>query len=122
MKKILIVDDEEPVCDMLSRFLIKKGYQAITALSGEEAIKKVKEEKPHLVLLDIRMPVMDGVETLKKIKKIDKKVGVVMITAVREDETGKRCLKLGAYDYVTKPIGLDYLESVIAVKLLDSPK
>lgn len=119
MKKILVVDDEEAICNMLKKFLTQKGYEAIIALSGEEAIGKVKEEKPHIVLLDIRMPKMDGIETLKKIRELDKEVGIVMITAVKDDDVGRKCLQLGAYDYITKPLSLDYLEGVLLVKLLD---
>lgn len=119
MKKILVVDDEQAVCNMLKKFLTKKGYEAIIALSGAEAISKVGEERPHIVLLDIMMPGMNGIETLKKIREIDKEVGVVMITAVNQEETGKKCFELGAYDYIVKPLGLDYLEKVLFVKLLD---
>lgn len=119
MEKILVVDDEQIVCNMLKKFLTKKGYEVITVLSGEEAIKKVKEERPRVVLLDIRMPGMDGIETLKRIRKIDEKVGIIMITAVKDDEIGRGCMELGAYDYITKPFGLDYLESVLMVKFLD---
>jgi DNA-binding response OmpR family regulator len=119
MKKILVIDDEQPICKMLEKFLSRKGYQAITALSGEEGIKKVKKEKPQIVLLDIKMPGIDGIETLERIRKIDKKVGVIMITVINEDEVGRKCMKLGAYDYITKPFNLDYLESALLVKLLD---
>jgi len=119
MKRILVVDDEQVVCNMLKKFLTQKGYEVTTVLSGEEAIKKVKEERPHIVLLDIKMPGMNGVETLKQIREIDKEVGIVMITAVKEDEIGRTCMQLGAYDYITKPLGLDYLETVLMVKLLD---
>jgi len=119
MKKILIVDDEKPVCDMLEKFLIKKGYETVIALSGEEAIRKVNEERPHLILLDIRMPGMDGIETLKKIREIDKKVGIVMITAVKDDDVGRKCAELGAYDYITKPLDFEYLERVLLIKLLN---
>ena len=63
-KKILVVDDEPAVCNMLKKFLVKKGYKAITALSGKEAIKKVIKQKPHVMLLDIRMPEMNGIQLL----------------------------------------------------------
>lgn len=118
-RKILVVDDEKVICNMLKKFLSKKGYQVSGALSGEEAIKKVKEEKPHMILLDIKMPGIDGVETLKRIRKIDKEVGIVMITVVKDDGVGRECLELGAYDYITKPLNLDYLEKVLMVKLFD---
>ena len=117
MVKILVVDDENETCALLERYLTKKGYQAFTATSGEDAVRIVKEEKPNIVLLDIRMPGMGGVETLKKIKEIDKEIGVIMITAVKEEETAKETLKLGAYDYITKPMDLKYLDNVLMVKI-----
>lgn len=118
-KKILVVDDETAICNMLEKFLTKKGYRVSSVLNGEEAIKKVKKEKPHMILLDIKMPGIDGVETLKRIREFDKKVHVAMITVIREDAIGRECMKLGAYDYITKPFNLDYLEKVLTVKLLD---
>lgn len=118
-KKILVVDDELAVCNMLKKFLTKKGYEATVALSGEEAIEKVRQENPHIVLLDIKMPGIDGVETLKRIREIDKKVGIVMITVVKDDEVGRKCMELGAYDFITKPLSLDYLEKVLTMKLID---
>lgn len=118
-KRILVVDDDQAICNMLEKFLSKKGYQAITALSGEEGIKKVEEERPHMILLDIKMPDLNGIETLKRIRNIDKEVGIVMITAVKDDEVGKKCIELGAYDYITKPLSLEYLENVLIVKLLN---
>lgn len=117
MARILVVDDEPEVCKMLQKFLTKKGHEVYTASNGEEAISVVKEERPHLVLLDIVMPKMDGIECLKHIKEIDKEVGVIMITAVKQDEVGKHAMKLGAYDYITKPLSLQYLEDCLLVKL-----
>ena len=117
--KILVIDDEQVVCNVLKKFLTKREYKASTALNGEEGIKKIKKEKPHIVLLDIRMPGMDGIETLKKIREIDKTIGIVMITALKEEEVGKKCIELGAYDYIIKPFSIDYLETVLLVKLLD---
>lgn len=119
MKKILVVDDDQAICNMLKKFLTQKGYETSIVLSGEEAITKIKQDRPHMVLLDIRMPGMGGVETLKKIREVDKEVGIVMITAFDEEETGRKCLELGAYDYIVKPLSLDYLETVLTVKLLD---
>ena len=121
-KNILIVDDEPAVCNMLKKFLTKNGYKVSTALSGEETLRKIKKEKPHIVFLDIRMPHMNGVEVLQKIMEIDKKIGVIMITAVKDDDVGKECLELGAFDYITKPLSFEYLENTLLVKLLDFPK
>ncbi len=118
MARILVVDDEQDVCDMLEKFLKIKGYEVSTALSGKEALTLVKEEKPHIVLLDIRMPEMDGLECLERIKEIDKEIGVIMITALKQEEVGKKAMELGAYDYITKPLSLQYLQDCLMVKLL----
>jgi DNA-binding response OmpR family regulator len=118
MAKILVVDDEHDVCDMLEKFLTLKGYEVYTALSGEEALDLVKKKKPHIVLLDIKMPEMDGIECLKRIKEIEQEVGVIMITAVKQDDVGKKAMELGAYDYITKPLSLQYLQDCLMVKLL----
>ena len=118
MARILVVDDEHEVCDMLKKFLTKRGHEVYTALNGEDSLSVVKEERPHIVLLDIRMPKMNGIECLKHIKEIDKEVGVIMITAVKEEEIGKQAMELGAFDYITKPLSLKYLEDCLMVKLL----
>lgn len=117
MIRILVVDDEAETCALLERYLTKKGYQVFTALSGEDAVNIVKEERPHIVLLDIRMPGMGGIEALKKIKEIDKNIGVIMITAVKEEDTANETLKLGADDYISKPMDLKYLDDVLMVKI-----
>lgn len=118
-EKILVVDDEQEICNVLKEFLAKKGYKVAAALSGEEAVKKVKQERPHMVLLDIKMPGMDGIEALKRIREIDKEIGIIMITAVNDDVVGQRCMELGAYNYITKPINFEYLETNLMIKLLD---
>ncbi|MFQ5693094.1 MAG: response regulator, partial [Nitrospinota bacterium] len=74
---------------------------------------------PHLVLLDIRMPGMGGVETLKKIKEFDSQIGVIMVTAVHDEEMAKRTMEHGAYDYVTKPIDFNYLNLVVFAKIAE---
>ena len=117
MARILVVDDEQEVCNMLKKFLIKKGYEVFTALNGEDALSALKKERPHIVLLDIIMPKMDGIECLDQIRKIDKEVGVIMVTAVKQEEVGKQAMKLGAFDYITKPLSLQYLEDCLMVKL-----
>jgi len=118
MRKLLIVDDEKEVLVFLKMFFQAKGLDVLTAESGEEAIRKVKEEHPKVVLLDILMPGMSGLEALKIIREIDPKIGVIMTTVIQEEDTAKRAIELGAYDYVTKPFDIDYLEMTVLVKLL----
>jgi len=112
MPRVLIVDDEPDFVELLREFLTAKGYEVAAAYDGEEALRKVKEDRPHLVLLDVRMPKMNGLEVLRQLREIDHEVGVIMVTAVDEEETGRQALKLGAFDYVIKPLDLKYLERV----------
>jgi len=117
MRKVLIVDDEPQAVELLEEFLTAKGYAVVGASGGEEALRKLKEERPHLMLLDIRMPVMGGLEVLRRAREIDREVGIVMVTAVNEESMGREALRMGAYDYITKPLDLDYLERVLWVKI-----
>ncbi len=111
------MDDEPDAVELLQEFLTSKGYEVITAEDGEEALHKVKEERPHLILLDVRMPRLNGMEVLKRLREIDREVGVIMVTAVDEEETGRQALDLGAFDYITKPLDLKYLERSLWYKI-----
>ncbi len=117
MPRVLVVDDEPDAVELLQEFLTSKGYDVITAGDGEEALRKVKTERPHLILLDVRMPKMNGLEVLRQVRQIDKEVGVIMVTAVNEEETGRQSLELGAFDYIVKPLDLEYLERSLWYKV-----
>ncbi|HPL63141.1 MAG: response regulator [Syntrophales bacterium] len=117
MEKILIVDDEVHVLNLLRKFFASRGYDVHTATTGETAIEIVRSEHPEIVLLDIIMPGMGGLEVLQEIRKIDPDIGVIMATAVLDQKTAKVALEMGAYDYVTKPFDFDYMETVLLVKL-----
>ena len=119
MGRILVVDDEIEACNVLNEFLSSKGHEVFTALDGPTALKEVHKVKPHMVLLDMIMPGMGGVDVLKKIKELDPHISVVMVTVVADQEQAKKTLELGAFDYITKPVDLKYLENVVMVKLLD---
>lgn len=119
MQRILVVDDDVEICSVLQDFLQSKGYEVYTVGDGITAQKHVKEVKPHIVLLDVTMPGMDGLATLQELKKIDPSVGVIMITAVLDESLAKRALTLGAYEYITKPLDFNYLEIVVMVKIVD---
>jgi two-component system response regulator AtoC len=117
MARVLVVDDEPEYVQMLQEFLSEHGHQALGALSGAEALQQVKAERPHLILLDVRMPTMNGLEVLRRVREIDREVGVIMVTAVSEEETGRQALALGAFDYMVKPVDLAHLERTVSLYL-----
>ncbi len=119
MERILVVDDEKEVCRALEEFLLLKGYTVTTAFDGPSALAAIQREPPHVVLLDIIMPGMSGIDVLREIKAHHPGIGVVMITAVTDQAQGNATLAMGADDYITKPVDLDYLEMVLMVKLID---
>ena len=101
-KKILIVDDDENICELLRLYLQKDGFNTLVANNGEKAISLVQIEKPDLVLLDIMMPVLDGWQVCREIRKTSD-VPIIMLTAKSETFDKVLGLELGADDYVTKP-------------------
>ena len=113
MTKILIVDDEIDVCDFVKHFFEERDYKVFTALNSEEALRLLRREKPDIVLLDVRMPGMDGVETLKKIRIFDKDATVIMVTAVDDHARMEEVKKFGAAKYITKPLVLEELEAAV---------
>ena len=115
--KILIVDDDQGIQNLLLKFFKEKGYTDIRdAATGKEAILKVQEDIPNVVLLDLRLPDMDGREVLVKIKEINKDIPVIIITGYADLEIARNILKEGACDFVVKPFDLDYLEKSVLTK------
>ncbi len=104
---VLIVDDETTIIESLEGILSDDGFEVIHAFNGYEALKKVESESPDIVLLDIWMPGMDGIETLKEIKKIAPNLPVVMITGHGTIESAVDATKSGAYDFLEKPLSID---------------
>ncbi|WP_265458329.1 response regulator YycF [Enterococcus sp. HY326] len=102
MKKILVVDDEKPISDIVKFNLTKEGFEVSTAYDGEEALEKVKEVEPDLVLLDLMLPKMDGLEVAREIRKTYD-MPIIMVTAKDSEIDKVLGLELGADDYVTKP-------------------
>jgi two-component system NtrC family response regulator len=111
--KILIVEDDKPLRELLQMELSRSGYKITTAMSGEEGIARYLEEIFNAVLLDVRMPGMDGVEVLKRMREESAVPEIIMFTGHGTIETAVECIKHGAYDYLTKPIKLDELEIVL---------
>ena len=110
---ILVVDDEPDMCEMLVTILYKEGYVTDMANNGKDAIKRVKDGGVDFVLLDIMMPEMGGIETLRQIKAVRHDIPVVMITAYATLKTAQESMMLGAYDYITKPFNLGCVREVI---------
>ena len=106
-QKILIVDDEENIRNLLVEVLGKEGYECKTAANGEEAINEIKKDSFALVLLDIKMPINNGIDALPEILDHDKDIAVIIITGIMEVEIALNALKLGAYDYIMKPFGIE---------------
>ena len=112
-RKLLVVDDEHDICDFVQHFFQDRGYDVQTALSGEEALNKAKSDRPELILLDITMKGMDGLATLKHLKEFDQTFKVIMVTALEDQQKMDEVCKLGACEYITKPLMLDYLEQAV---------
>ena len=113
--KILLVDDETDILEIISYNLISEGYSVFTSTNGQEAIKKATKEKPHLIILDVMMPEMDGIEACEKIRKIPELENtlITFLTARGEDYSKVAGFDAGADDYITKPIKPKVLVSKI---------
>ena len=115
--RILVVDDEAPVREVLTEYFATEGYAVEAAGSGAEALTAVRGGRADLVLLDVRMPGLDGVQVLRRIREFDEHVPVIMVTANEDVGLAKETLKLGAFDYVAKPFDFDYLDRAVAAGL-----
>ena len=111
--RILVVDDEKSMRDLLSITLGKEGYDVLTAAGGEPAIEALHRESVDAVITDLRMPKVDGLQVLRVAKEISPDMAVIVITAVASTETAVEAMKLGAYDYITKPFKLDEVNLIV---------
>lgn len=108
-KKILIVDDQYGIRVLLDEVFRKEGYQTYQASNGKQALALAEEQKPDLVILDMKIPGMDGLEILKRIKTLNKNIQVIMITAYGELDLIQEAMQLGALTHFTKPFDIDEL-------------
>jgi putative nucleotidyltransferase with HDIG domain len=113
-ERILVVDDEDVICNILARRLGREGYFCTTANNGKEALSHFYKEKFSLIISDMKMPEMTGIELLQKVKAIDPKMRVIMVTAYPEIDLAVNAMRLGAYDFIIKPADLDLI--VMSVK------
>ena len=112
-RKLLIVDDEQKICTLLSEYFRFKGYDIRSVNRGEEAIALVQAFRPDVILLDILMPGISGIDTLKRIKQIDPSIKVIMLSAADLEDVVQGALKLGADSYMCKPADLIQLEHLV---------
>ena len=111
--RILVVDDEHLIRWSLEQSLKRQGYEVSTAASGEDALRVLRDDPPDLMLLDVQLPGINGLDVLEKVKEIAEEVIVIMITALGVLETAVKAMRMGAYDYINKPFNLDELAIVI---------
>ena len=121
-EKVLVVDDEFEIRDLLSRFLTEEGYEVIVASNGEEALELAETENPEVILLDIKMPGIDGIEICKRLKAKEKTRFIPVIMATALWDTYSEAIESGAEDFVTKPFNLTELshrvKSILRVRYL----
>ena len=117
-KQILVVDDEQNSREGLTKILIKEGYEVVAAESGQDALAKAKKQDFDLIITDLRMPEISGIDVLEKIREKKPDIGVIIVTAYGEVNSYLKAMTLGAFEYLNKPIKLDELRRVIR-KALD---
>lgn len=115
--KILVVDDEPEVRQLMEHFLTERGYEVCIAENGRLALAALDTFTADVVLLDMHMPEMDGLETLKRLAVRSPSLPVIMVTVNEDVETTTHLLQMGAADYVPKPFNLEYLEQAINIQL-----
>jgi len=113
MSKILVIDDDDSNRESLEMYFLEEGYEVLTASTGRVGLKRYHETPVDAVILDIRLPDMEGFDVLDEIKTENRDAKVIMITAFHDEETIRRALEKGSFSYIKKPINLDDLESVI---------
>jgi CheY-like chemotaxis protein len=116
--RILVVDDEPPIVDMLRDLLVELGYTVATAGHGAEALQLVPELKPDVVLLDLQMPGMSGLQVLDQLRRDHPGLPVVIVTGNTDVDVARSTLARGAFDYLRKPFQFDVLARVVAAAVL----
>ncbi len=117
MTQILVVDDEPAVRELLMTFLTDRGFSVEGAEDGHEALALAQRLNPKVIFLDIAMPGMDGIETLKRLRKEAPESNVIMISGHADHNMALKALDLGAFDFIQKPFDLAYLQNVVLLKM-----
>lgn len=115
--RLLVVDDEPEICDFLKSFFEDRDFEVQTALSGEAALEAMESFQPQVTLLDIKMGTVDGLAVLRQVKEKHPKTKVIMVTALETTDKIEEAMRLGADNYITKPLSLEYLENDVKEKI-----
>jgi two-component system response regulator (stage 0 sporulation protein F) len=110
---MIVIDDEVGICDVLKKLFTHEGYEVWAETDPIKGLDLVRDKAPDVVLLDIKMPGMDGLDVLKRIKERDEKIAVIMITGHGALDSAMESLKLGAYDYISKPFDLAFITDLV---------
>jgi two-component system, response regulator, stage 0 sporulation protein F len=122
MIKLMVVDDEVEICDFVKSFFQERGFEVFSANNGQEALRLVQEMCPEIVILDLVMPIMDGMETLKNMHERNLYCKIVVVTAVDDMKKVEQAKQYGASDYITKPLLLEELDRCVAKIALELTK
>ena len=117
MVKLLVADDEQKICRLLESFFSERGFDVLLAHDGQAALSCIRDQRPHLVFLDLHMPGLDGLDIFKEARSVDDTIKVIVITAIEDEETIEKVKALGAVDYVVKPFSLEYLQEEVLTKV-----
>lgn len=115
---VLVAEDDAKERAVLARFLLSMGYKVLEAADGREAVGLARGSAPDIVLLDISMPEKSGIEVLKELAPEMPSAGFIMVTGNEDEEIARSCLRLGAFDYISKPVDLEVLTRTINARLL----
>lgn len=122
MAKLLIIDDEPDLCTIFQRIFQEEGHSVSTATTGQEGIAKARADQPDLIFLDLKMPSMDGITCLKRLRLVSKVSKIVVLTGYGTLKTAKEAMRLGAYDYTAKPFDLDLIRALIQEVVLGAQR
>jgi len=116
---IMVVDNEPHACQLFEKILREEGYEVVTAGTGPQALALAEQARPQLILLDLVMPELDGLATLRELRRRGQFCTVIMLTVQGTLQTAREAMLLGAYDYITKPFNLEFLKAVVREGLTD---
>lgn len=117
MPKILLVDEKKDIRDFTARFFNDRNFEVLSAATGSEALLAVKKSRPEIVLLELQMRDMDGIEVLRRIMNVSRETRVVVVSSINDMETRSQAKRLGAVNYLTKPVALGELMSIVLKNL-----